>query len=85
MKKLTALKCFKNFILEGFSYLLIAFIDMMVPEWLYSIMIHWLNGGTIMDLLAEEKPRIEQPADRRRSIKTYTVVKSKVAFDFNPN
>jgi hypothetical protein len=84
MKKITALKCFKNFILEGFSYLLIAFVDMIMPEWLYCIMNHWLNGRTVMDFLAEQ-PGVEQGADLRHSIKTHPVVKSKVAFDFNPN
>ena len=82
MKKLTALKCFKNFILEGFTYLLVEFIDMMVPEWLHAIMSHWLNGRSMMDFLAEQP---EPRADARRSIKTNAVIKSKVAFDFNPN
>jgi hypothetical protein len=81
MKKLTALKCFKNFILEGFTYLLVEFVDMMMPEWLYAIMSHWLNGRSMIDYLAEQP---EPRADATR-IKTHSVVKSKVAFDFNPN
>ena len=85
MKKLTTPKGFKNFILEGFSYLLIEFIDMMLPEWLWYIMNHWLNGSTMTDYLAEQMPGIEYEADLRHSIKTNAVVKSRVAFDFHLN
>jgi hypothetical protein len=86
MKKITSVTCFKNFIIEGFSYLLIEFVDMIMPEWLYYIINHWLSGRTMMDSLAEQKPGIESGVDPRKRIRTHSVVKSSgVAFDFNPN
>jgi len=86
MKKITSITCFKNFIIEGFSYLLIEFVDMIMPEWFYHIMNHWLNGRAMMDSLVEQTPGAESGAGPRKIKRTYSVVKSNtVAFDFNPN
>ena len=86
MKKITSVTCFKNFIIEGVSFLLIEFVDMMMPEWLYYIISDWLNGRTMMDSLAEQTPRAESEIDPRKKIRTHSViVTNSVAFDFNPN
>jgi len=86
MKKITSVTCLKNFIIEGAGFLLIEFVDMMMPEWLYYIVNEWLNGRTMIDSLAEQTPGVEPGTDPRKKIRTHSVVMTNsVAFDFNPN